>query len=231
MKNQRPFARTATLSDNIANINLIKTAVTIFCALAIVFFYGALLAKATVPFPNQPVDLPPGAMSYGNESAADTNSGALPADPNIVAAVIGVAGLLAGSMITILATYFMRWMDVRREDRREDYIAAKSKREKEFALKHENYRDFLTTLAGLESMRPKDFTEFKKDWGQAEINLDLAASDQVRQAKELFKASLMAATENAYETGSPAFDPSYAENRDALIKAIREDIDLFSKES
>jgi|GEM_PF-1918176 len=226
MKNQRQFARTATLRPSITT-----TTVAIFCATVIVLFYGVLIARAVVPFPSQPTDLPPGAMSYGNTSSAATaDSGALPADPNILAAIIGVAGLLAGSFITILATYFMRWMDVRREDRREDYIAAKTRREKEFALKHENYRDFLTTLAGLESFSPKDFDSFKKDWAQAEISLDLAASNEVRQAKELFKASLMSASEKAYESGSHLIDPSYAENRNNLIMAIRKDIDIFRKE-
>lgn len=202
-----------------------------FTLLAI--FTSAITAFAVVPFPNQPVDLPPGAMNYDStastttSTASSANGETLPFDPNIVAAVIGVAGLLAGSIITILATYFMRWMDVRREDRREDYISEKSRHEKELALKHETYRDFLVTLAGLEAMRPKDFKEFKKDFAQAEISLDLAASEEVRRAKDLFKASLLTATEKAYETGSPAFDPTYGENRDKLIGAIRADIDIF----
>jgi len=183
-------------------------------------FLGLLQAHAAVPFPVQPTDLPPGAIST---TGTATDSG-LPYDPNVVAAVIGVAGLLAGSIITILATYFMRWMDVRREDRREEFQEAKTRRDKEFAMKHETYRLFLSDLAGLESFRPKDYETFKKDWAQTEINLDLAASDEVCTAKETFKTALMSATEKAYGSGAPAFDPSYAENRDKLIEAIRTDI-------
>jgi hypothetical protein len=199
-------------------------AALIFGVIMLSIFSFSLKAQASVPFPSQPVDLPPGAMSYGNEAAV-SDEGGMPFDPNVVAAVIGVAGLLAGSIITILATYFMRWMDVRREDRREEFVEEKNRREKQFSLKHETYRDFLSTLAGLESMRPKDYDDFKKELAQAEISLDLSASEEVRKAKDLFRSSLLSATEKAYETGQPAFDPSYAETRDALIAAIRKDID------
>jgi len=177
-------------------------------------------AGAAVPFPSEPIDLPPGAISGTNEPA----SSGLPYDPNIVAAVIGVAGLLAGSIITILATYFMRWMDVRREDRREQFQEAKSRRDKEYTMKHETYRLFLADLAELESTQPKNYENLKKGWARAEINLDLAASDNVRLAKDTFKKNLLSAIEKANKSGMLVFDDSYAKSRDELISAIRADI-------
>ena len=193
----------------------------IFCLL---FIGSASIALALTPFPASTPDLPPGAMSYGN-----TSTGTSSMDPNIVAAVIGVTGLLIGSFITILATYFMRWMDVRREDRREDLLAERSRQEKEFQIKQEIYKNFLNELANLESFQQKDLDSFKKAWTKTEINIDLVASPKVRQAKDVVQAEMMASAEQNLRAGAAALNPEYLKNRDALLQAIREDIDIFER--
>jgi hypothetical protein len=179
------------------------------------------IALAITPFPAATPDLPPGAMSYGNVSTGSSM------DPNIVAAVIGVAGLLVGSIITILATYFMRWMDVRREDRREDLLADRDKREKEFQIKQEIYKNFLNELSELETFQHKDLDSFKRAWTKTEINIDLVASPKVRTAKDTVQNEMIAAAEQSFRTGAATLSPQYLQNRDTLLQAIREDIDIF----
>ena len=193
--------------------------------LSLYLLVSASTAFATVPFPQSPVDLPPGTMNYGT-----IDKGTLPLDPNIMAAVIGVSGLLIGSIITILATYFMRWMDVRREDRREDLLIERSKREKEFQLKQDTYKAFLNELADLEAVHVKDLDSFKKAWTRTEIALDLVASPEVRQAKDAVQSELMATAEKSFKTGAVELSPDYLKNRDSLLQAIREDIDIFKSE-
>jgi len=192
-------------------------------AACVLFLSYTAIAAATVPFPQATPDLPPGAMSYGN-----ADKGTFGMDPNIIAAVIGVAGLLIGSIITILATYFMRWMDVRREDRREDLLMERSRREKEFQIKQEIYKNFLNELAQLESFQYKDLDSFKRAWTKTEINIDLVASPAVRQAKDIVQSEMLGAAEQNLKAGSAALNPEYLKNRDILLQAIREDIDVFN---
>lgn len=200
-----------------------KNKTLIFLAAAGLVFAGyAAIAYAATPFP-QTADLPPGAMSYGN-----VDRGTFSSDPNIVAAIIGVVGLLVGSIITILATYFMRWMDVRREDKREDLLTERNRREKEFQMKQEIYKNFLNELAQLESFQYKDLDSFKKAWTKTEINIDLVASPAVRQAKDTVQAEMMAAAEQNLKSGAASLGSEYLRNRDALLQAIREDIDIFN---
>jgi len=194
-----------------------------FLSAALLLTIGyAYTAFAAVPFPQAPADLPPGAMSYGNANTGTSM------DPNIIAAVIGVVGLLVGSVITILATYFMRWMDVRREDKREDLLIERSRREKEFQIKQEIYKNFLNELAQLESFQQKDLDGFKKAWTKTEINIDLVASPEVRRAKDIVQSEMMGAAEQNFKSGAASLGPDYLKNRDILLQAIRDDIDIFN---
>lgn len=191
----------------------------------------ALLILAATPAlaaPNiiipAPLDLPPGAMSYGN-----TNSG-LPLDPNIIAALIGILGLIIGSIITIFASYFMRWMDVRREDKREDLLIERNKKDKEYEMKQDIYRNFLNELANMETLQMKDMDSFMKEWTRMEIKIDLVASSKVRQAKDVIQSEMMNVAETGLKNGTPKLSPEYMHNRDLLLKAIREDIDILQNE-
>ena len=188
---------------------------------AIAIFAPAVFAATTVQLPN---DLPPGSMSYGNVSTSQ-----LPADPNIIAAVIGVAGLLIGSIITILATYFIRWMDVRREDRREKMWAEKDRKEKTFRMKQEVYKNFLDELSDLETFSKPDLDTFRRELIKTDIKLDLVASEEVRETNENLKNLLMAIAEKNYKSKSIALTEEDLAQREVLLKEIRKDIDLANQ--
>ncbi len=200
-------------------IKLSKVAITF--VIAISAFSGLAMAATPISLPN---DLPPGAMSYGNVSTSQ-----LPADPNIIAAIIGVLGLLIGSIITIFATYFIRWMDVRREDKRERMLMEKDRKEKTFQMKQEVYKNFLNELSGLEAFVQPDLDTFKRDITKTDIKLDLVASDEVRDTNENLKNMLIAVAEKNYKSKSIALPADYLAEREVLLKAIRKDIDLNQK--
>lgn len=172
----------------------------------------------------QPVgDLPPGTMNYGNP-----DRGNLPADPNIIAAIIGVLGLLVGSGITILATLIFRHMDIRREDRKEETLMRRDKKEKEYQIKQEIYKDFLHELSQLETFNFDNLESFKKDWTKTEIKVDLVASPKVRAAKEMLQKELFNIAEKNLKSGSASLSTNYLRDRDSLLDSIREDIDIFN---
>ena len=173
---------------------------------------------------NQAADLPPGAMSFGNVSK---NLAAL--DPNILAAIIGVVGLLVGSAITILATLLMRSMDIRREDKKERMMMEQNKKEKQYAIKQEVYKNFLHDLAELETFEYKDIEVFKRDWTKAEIKVDLVASEDVREAKHKVKTELLAVAEKNIKNETTTVSDKYLKHRDDLLEAIRQDIDLLQR--
>lgn len=176
-----------------------------------------------------PGDLPPGAMSYGN-IAKSTGL-----DPNIVAAVIGVVGLLFGSFLTILGTYFLRFLDVRREDRREEAFMVRERKEKEFQLKQEIYKNFLTDLGSMESFllnktedsAIKDVESFNAEWTKMEIKMNLICSTTIRQLLDEVQEELIAIAKSRFAGGKVELGTKYINKRGELLDAIREDIDLF----
>lgn len=176
-----------------------------------------------------PVDLPPGAMSYGN-IAKSTGL-----DPNIVAAVIGVVGLLVGSFLTILGTYFLRFLDVRREDRREEAFMLRERQEKEFQLKQEIYKNFLTDLGLMEGFllhksenaKIKDVESLNAEWTTMEIKMNLVCSPAIRQLLDELQEELLGAAKKRFEGGKVELGEQYLAKRGELLDAIREDIDLF----
>lgn len=173
-----------------------------------------------------PNDLPPGAMSYEG-----IVSGELLSDPNILAALIGVGGLLVGSFITIFATYFIRWMDVRREDKRERLIMKQNKKEKEYQMKQELYRNFLGELAHLETFEQENIDDFRRAWTRMEVKVDLVASPRVRTAKEKLQKELLDLAEKNLKTKKTVMSEGYIQTRDELLNAIREDIDILQQSS
>ena len=95
-------------------------------------------------------------------------------------------------------------------------------------MKQEIYKNFLNELANLESFQQKDLDSFKKAWTRTEINIDLVASQAVRTAKDIVQAEMIGAAEQNFRSGTAALSPQYLQNRDALLQAIREDIDIFN---
>lgn len=158
-------------------------------------------------------------------------SGELLSDPNILAALIGVGGLLVGSFITIFATYFIRWMDVRREDKRERLIMKQNKKEKEYQMKQELYRNFLGELAHLETFEQENIDDFRRAWTRMEVKVDLVASPRVRTAKEKLQKELLDLAEKNLKTKKTVMSEGYIQTRDELLNAIREDIDILQQSS
>lgn len=180
-------------------------------------------AFAATPIIAQPMDLPPEALDF----EGDPVIGNIFRDPNILAAFIGVLGLLIGSFITILATYVMRWMDNRREDKREDLLLQRHKKEKEYQMKQEIYKNFLHELANLETFAEKDLDEFKREWNRAEIKVDLIASEDVRELKQNIQDELLKLAEKNIKEKKSHLSNKFMEIRDNLLEAIRRDIDIL----
>jgi hypothetical protein len=191
----------------------------LFVLLLILF---ANTAFAITPMIAQPLDLPPEAIDFEGDPVTNPFR-----DPNIMAAGIGVGGLLLGSFITILATYMMRWMDNRREDKREDLLILRNKKEKEYQMKQEIYRHFLNELADLETFSMPSLDEFKREWNRTEIKVDLIASEKVREHKQTLQAELLNLAEKNIKEKKSHLSDKFMTTRDELLEAIREDIDIL----
>jgi len=170
------------------------------------------------------VDMPPESVNFDGPPVQDVFK-----DPNILAAVIGVLGLLFGSFISIFATYIMRWMDNKRDDKREDFLIERQKKEKEYQIKQEIYKHFLHELAELETFNLKDVDNFKRAWNKAEMKIDLIASSEVREIKAEFQEELLAISEDNIENGTAHLNDEYMELRDRFLDAIRRDLDILQK--
>jgi hypothetical protein len=176
-----------------------------------------------------PTDVPPGTMSYGN-IAKSTGL-----DPNIVAALIGVIGILVGSFLTILGTYFLRFLDVRREDKREEAFMVRERKEKEFQIKQEIYKNFLTDLGLMEgfllhkseNVAMKDVESFNAEWTKMEIKMNLVCSTKIRQLLDEVQEELLSIAKERFDGGKAELSQTYMAKRGELLDAIREDIDLF----
>lgn len=204
-----------------------RTAI-LLAALAITMVQFQIVSAAGMEIIPTPTDLPPGAMSYGNVA-----KGGL--DPNIVAAVIGVVGLLVGSFLTIMGTYFLRFLDVRREDKREEAFMVRERKEKEFQIKQEIYKNFLTDLGFMEGFllnkadaaNMKDTESFNAEWTKMEIKMNLVCSAKIRQLLDELQEILVSTAQKRFEGGKVDLAGGYLEKRGELLDAIREDIDLF----
>jgi len=167
-------------------------------------------------------DMPPESVNFDGPPVENIFK-----DPNILAAVIGVFGLLIGSSITIFATYVMRWMDNMRDDKREDYLIERQKKEKEYHMKQEIYKHFLHELAELEMFNFKDDDNFKRAWNRTEMKVDLIASSEVRDVKKEFQDELLAIAKKNIKDRSAHLSDSYMVVRDKLLDAIRKDLDIL----
>ena len=187
------------------------------------------LAHAAIQMIPVPGDLPPGTMSYGNLSKGTG------IDPNILAAIIGVIGLFMGTFLTLLGTYFLRFLDVKREDKREELFLVRERKEKEYQLKQEIYKNFLTELGHLESFllhkvdhpQLKDIEAFNGEWTKMEIKMNLVCTAKIRQLLDEAQEDLMDTAKKRFSGSGVDLSADYLKHRSMLLDAIRTDIDLF----
>ncbi len=156
----------------------------------------------------------------------------------VIGAIIGVAGLVVGTFITILTSLIIRHMDVKREERKEAADLEKSKKEKAFILKQEIYSDFISELASLENFLTKKnaspglktLDTFDNEWTKIEIKVDLVASDKVRELKNLLSEELMNLAKEKFAqkdlSREISLSAAYTGNRTSLLEAIREDMEI-----
>jgi len=159
----------------------------------------------------------------------------------IVGAIIGVAGLVIGTFITILTSFIIRNMDIRREERKEAVEIERAKQEKAFALKQEIYSEFISELATIESFLAKKDTSlslknlenFDDEWTRIEIKVDLVADEEVRQLKDKLSAELLSLAKQKFAQKDSSkeiiLSQGYNTNRSALLEAIRQDMELINQ--
>lgn len=155
----------------------------------------------------------------------------------VLGAVIGVIGLFVGTFITILTSFLIRHMDIRREERKDQAELARAKKEKAFSLKQEIYSHFISELASLENFITKKggntslktFENFDNEWTRIEIKVDLVSNDQVKNLKDNLSKELMELAEQRFsskDTKEMPLSSGYLKNRQALLEAIRQDMEI-----
>ncbi len=152
-------------------------------------------------------------------------------DPTILASVIGVLGIILGSLMTILSETILRHFDLKREDQREAILVERRRKEKEYQIKQELYKVFLGELASLETFAYADQSEFQRDWIKTEVKLDLVASPEVRAVKEKIQKEIFALAEKNIGSKNLTLSPAYFGLRDELLQAIKKDIAIFQKQN
>lgn len=157
---------------------------------------------------------------------------------NVIGAIIGVAGLFVGTFITIFTSFIIRSMDISREERKEQAELERSKKEKAFSLKQEIYSMFISELASLENFivkksadsSLKNLENFDNEWTRIEIKVDLIAPPKVQQLKDQLQNELMSLAEKRFSSGASnqelSLNESYMKNRNSLLEAIREDMEI-----
>ncbi len=155
----------------------------------------------------------------------------------VLGAVIGVIGLFVGTFITIFTSFLIRHMDIRREERREQTELSRAKREKAFVLKQEIYSQFISELASLENFitkkannsNLKTFENFDNEWTRIEIKVDLVSNEEVKELKDNLSKELMELAETRFATKEAkemALSPEYLQNKQDLLEAIRQDMEI-----
>ncbi|MBD3270529.1 hypothetical protein GF376_03300 [Candidatus Peregrinibacteria bacterium] len=153
----------------------------------------------------------------------------------IIGASIGVIGLFIGTFITIIISLLTRQLDIRREEKKEEIYLRRDKKEKEFSIKREVYTKFIAELAALENfisnqgnheLNIKSLEKFKTEWNKTEIKVDLIAPPPVKELKEKLQNELFEMAENKFADKSSGLSEEYTTNRDNLLQAIREDMEI-----
>jgi hypothetical protein len=147
----------------------------------------------------------------------------------VIGAMIGVAGLIIGTIITIFTSLIIRRLDIHRENKKEELYQTREQRQKEFRLRRQIYTEFLNKLSDLEeTLIQKKFqgniNEFHQYWSNLSIKLDLVAGSAVAETKDVFETGLFKFAKSSLQ-GKPD-NSEYIEGRIKLIQAIRKDMDL-----
>lgn len=156
----------------------------------------------------------------------------------VIGAIIGVTGLFIGTFITILTSFIVRYMDIKREERKEISSVKKAKKEKEFYLKQEIYSKFISELASFENfltkkasnLSVKNLDNFDDEWTRTEIKVELIASPKVSDLKDRLSEELINLAEAKFSQKDSSKELSlsetYMSNRTALLEAIRQDMEI-----
>jgi hypothetical protein len=156
----------------------------------------------------------------------------------VIGAIIGVTGLFIGTFITILTSFIVRYMDIKREERKELSSVKKAKKEKEFYLKQEIYSKFISELASFENfltkkasnLSVKNLDNFDDEWTRTEIKVELIASPKVSDLKDRLSEELINLAEAKFSQKDSSKELSlsetYMSNRTALLEAIRQDMEI-----
>lgn len=155
----------------------------------------------------------------------------------VIGALIGVAGLFIGTFITIITSFIIRNMDIKREIRKEKAQLARAKKEKEFALKQEIYSEFISELASLENFISKktvnsdlkNLENFDHEWTRIEIKVDLIATPKVSEYKAVLSEELINLAKLRFskkDSQEVTLSDNYKKDRDLLLEAIREDMEI-----
>lgn len=156
----------------------------------------------------------------------------------VIGAIIGVTGLFIGTFITILTSFIVRYMDIKREERKELSSIKKAKKEKEFYLKQEIYSKFISELASFENfltkkasnLSVKNLDNFDDEWTRTEIKVELIASPKVSDLKDRLSEELINLAETKFSQKDSSKELSlsetYMNNRTALLEAIRQDMEI-----
>jgi len=154
----------------------------------------------------------------------------------LVGALIGLGGMLLGTFLSVVITFLIRNLDLKKEKLNEEMNFKKEKATRELQLKEAIYSQFLSELAYLENfitkkpnsvMQLKDMANFDSEWTRTEIKVDLIAKEEVRTLKEQLQVELMALAEKRFEGQPIQLTKTYTQNRDKLLDAIRKDMDIF----
>ncbi|MCC6643610.1 hypothetical protein IT411_02575 [Candidatus Peregrinibacteria bacterium] len=155
----------------------------------------------------------------------------------VLGAVIGVVGLFVGTFITIFTSFLVRHMDIRREERKEEALLERAKKEKEFNLKQEIYSEFISELASLENFitkkssnnNLKTIENFDNEWTRIEIKMELVSNENVKNLKNNLSSELMELAEKRFaqkDSKEIALSENYMQDRTSLLEAIREDMEI-----
>ena len=156
----------------------------------------------------------------------------------VVGAVIGVIGLIVGTVVTIFTSFIIRHLDVRREERKEAAEQERAKKEKQFALQQEIYSHFISELAAFENfltkkgsgISAKSLENFDGEWTRTEIKVDLVANEQVRDLKDKLSHELINLAQNKFAQKDAAkevvLSDEYTADRAALLEAIRDQMEI-----
>ena len=109
--------------------------------------------------------------------------------------------------------------------------------EKEFQIKQEIYKGFLTDMGRIEGFllnkgsheSIKDTESLNAEWTTMEIKMNLVCSKQIRTLLDEVQEEVLTIGKKRFAGAKVELTPAYLDKRGELLDAIRADIDLFQK--